>query len=540
MYVSGLSSYWQTGDKVNINGAESSITVSGDRAYVDGEFSAEDYCIVFPNSIYRSSSGTTLTLNMPATYQYLVDNEGRQILNAPMVYYGETTNGKVLMRHLTGAINVQISGPEEIVVDRITISTTQNRIMCGEMQFDLSDIDNIGSSISNPSAENTIQMLFDQQTFSTGVVQIPIPVLTGDVNFVIKVDSHIEGTKYKFERAQTTGGHLGRGVAGTATVNLNFGQPNVSTSALFETWVYNNKTYYLIQDPTDLRIMSEANYGNGSSSSGWVYGGLDYRQANYLLTRGMDMKECPIKSIMRFQGELNGNGWSLANLTVFPSNSYYSDYLGLLLFPNGAIVKDLTIYDYTVKHQGNYYGTGVNVASISPYVSSNGAGLVIDNVLVSGFNLDLGAYTPGTFRFGGFVATRQADVEIKYSNCFLTPNQSFRCSSYCYIGGFCDGANSAGTLSTQNSSVDFKNLSIRQTGTAYTYIGGVLGFLNESDALNVSGGNNIIKGNITINYSGGNPSANLSYGSIIGYYNGEVVNSMDGVNNSNLTITASY
>ena len=67
MTVNGLSSYWQTGDAININGEESSVTVNGSQAYVEGEFSADNYCIVFPSSIYQSRSGSTVTMNMPAS-----------------------------------------------------------------------------------------------------------------------------------------------------------------------------------------------------------------------------------------------------------------------------------------------------------------------------------------------------------------------------------------------------------------------------------------------------------------------------------------
>ena len=155
MTVNGLASYWQTGDAVNINGEASSITVSGSQAYVDGEFSADNYCVVFPASIYQSRSGSVVTINMPASYQYKTSG-GRQVLDAPMAYYGTAENGRVMMKHLTGALNFEITGPAEISIDCITISTylPSNRKMSGEMQFDLSDIENIGSTAQGSVLSN--------------------------------------------------------------------------------------------------------------------------------------------------------------------------------------------------------------------------------------------------------------------------------------------------------------------------------------------------------------------------------------------------
>lgn len=314
MTVSGLSSYWQTGDAVKINGIESSITVNGSQAYVDGEFSANNYYIVFPSSIYQSRDGNEVTVNMPALYQYKKSG-GRQVLDAPMAYFGTTENGKVMMKHLTGALNVQITGPSGISIDRITISTSQHCVMSGEMQFDFSDIENIGSStIDGLGTNRTVQMLFDNESFGTGTVQIPIPVLTGNVNFKVKVEGHVDGTKHTFERTQSTGGHLGRAELGTVTVDLNEGQPNVTTSALFETTIVNGRTYYMIQDAFDLRMLSKATYGtiyrdedNDQNQRDWFYNGLLYKNANYIITNDIDMEGVRMASFDGLSGEFNGS-----------------------------------------------------------------------------------------------------------------------------------------------------------------------------------------------------------------------------------------
>lgn len=292
MTVDGLSSYWQSGDKVSINGVESTITISGNRAYVEGEFSADNYTIVFPSSILQSRNGNTITVDMPDTYQYksvyLSGVGNRQVLDAPLVYYGTADDGRAMMLHLTGALNIQISGPSGILIDRITVSTTQNHVMSGSMQFDLSDFNSIGSSETNNITNNKVQMLFYGNNFSTGSVKIPIPVLNGNVNFTVKVEGHMNNTglKHTFVRTQTTGGHLGRGVVGNVAVNMNAGAEGVTTSALFESTTLNETTYYLINNSFDFRLFSLACKGYTYREDGenyhddWVYNGLKYNDAN--------------------------------------------------------------------------------------------------------------------------------------------------------------------------------------------------------------------------------------------------------------------
>ena len=286
MYVNGLSSYWQSNDRVNVNGIDASITLSNGHAYVEGNFSGDSYCIVSPSSIYQERSGNILTVDLPAIYHYRTSHNGDyvyyQVLDSPMAYVGTAMGGRAMLMHLTGALNVQISGPTGIQIDRITISTTQNKAMSGTMQFDLSDLSSIGSTAIS-TVNNSVQMLFDQQDFSSGTVQIPIPVLVGNVNFIVKVEGHVQGTKYTFERTQSTGGHLGRGELGQVIVNLNEGQVGVTTSALFPRRIIGGRTYYEISSSKDFMLMSDAVWGNTYREDGdtylnrWEYEGQQYR-----------------------------------------------------------------------------------------------------------------------------------------------------------------------------------------------------------------------------------------------------------------------
>lgn len=551
MTVNGLASYWQTGDAVNINGVESSITVSGSQAYVDGEFSADNYCVVFPASIYQSRSGSVVTVNMPASYQYKTSG-GHQVLDAPMAYYGTTDNGKVMMKHLTGALNVQITGPSGISIDCITIGTTQQRVMNGMMQFDLSDIDNIGSSTTGYSDDCTVNMFFDNESFSTGTVQIPIPVLTGNVNFTVKVEGHVEGTKHTFVRTQSTGGHLGRAELGTVSVDLNEGQPNVTTSALFPTTVVGGVTYYEIRTPKDLQLMSNAVRGTFYREDGdwehrdWSYNALNYKDAKYMITRNLNMEGISIKSIWHFSGILDGGNHTISNLVVTESarrdDDARYDQIGLFTTPNRATIRNVSINNLTMgiattsDPYGGYFGS----------IAGESFNTMVSNVHITNFRIDNGYYGyQNRIVMGGFFGWSGGDTVINSSISFadnqdITTGGSSRGSNsnYSTLGGVAG----KGPCVALNTTVNLNNISFRIDGygeyvrSAKCLVGGVFGTTQESLSPDASKYNNVtITGNITASgYS------DVYTGKVYNYYYSSIyyssTNSFSGVNVSGLTI----
>ncbi len=549
MTVSGMSSYWQTGDAVNINGVESFITVSGSQAYVDGEFSADNYCIVFPSLNYQYRGGNVVTVVMPAIYQYKTSG-GQQVLNAPMAYLGTAENGKVMMKHLTGALNVQITGPSGISIDRITIGTSQNRVMNGMMSFDLSDLENIGSSATDGNEiDRTVQMLFDNESFSTGTVQIPIPVLTGNVNFTVKVEGHVEGTKYTFERTQNTGGHLGRAELGTVTVDLNEGQPNVTLSALFSTSTIEGVTYYEIRTPKDLQLLSTALIGTFYRDDSddwenrvWSYNDLNYRDANYRIVNDLNMEGISIKSLWHFAGIIDGNNHTISNLVVTESarrdDDIYYDQIGLLTSPNNATIQNLTInnltmgLDFTSDPYGGYIG------SIAGY-SGN---ITVSNVNIINYQINNRYHNRlivgGFFGESNSFSIENSSVSFANGQSLISGGSSYGNSNYGSLGGI----TGRGSCNAINVSVNFGNISFgfhrdnEYARSAKCLVGGVFGSTIQSLTPDVSNYNNItITGNIT---ASGN--SNVYTGKVYNQYYGGIcyssTNSFDGVYVSGLTI----
>ena len=554
MYVDGLASYWQTGDAVNINGEETNITVNGNLAYVENIPSAENYYIVFPASDYRGRDGSVVTVDMPSTYQYRTGHSGdyvwHQLLDAPMAYYGDAAGGQARMMHLTGALNVQITGPSGIVIDRIIIGTTQNRVMSGTMQFDLSDMEHIGSSATNATANNTVEMIVGM---NVSTVQIPIPVLAGNLNFVVKVEGHVEGTKYIFERTQNTGGHLGRGVLGNVTVNLNEGQTGVTTSALFPTTTIGTKTYYEISTPSDLQLMSAAVYGTEYRSEGddyvrkWIYNGLRYCDANYLVVNDIDMSDKNFTSITGFGGEFNGGNHTIRNLkvgSVHTNNSWYTlgfqSYWGVFTATtctDGASVKvcDVTFENLTTMwRSGGPYEEAYDNRVGALFSVSNYDGTTIDNVHITNFRVvKTSGNLWGRGYIGGFIGQLGGDITIRNSSITFAANQDF-CSGDGYtkaVGGIYGyHLDSPPTCTLDNVSVDFGTMNFTgSAGSAY-YFGGLGGAYARSGSgyyyasFNGTCSGVVVTGNVTYN--------NGLFGKVT-----PTISELDGINANGLTIT---
>lgn len=83
--VSAESVVWENGDRVRLNGAEYTVTVSGNKAYVTGFSSPE----VSFQGIYPAGLVTgTQTVTVPSQYESHYTN-GRQVLHLPMLAMAE-------------------------------------------------------------------------------------------------------------------------------------------------------------------------------------------------------------------------------------------------------------------------------------------------------------------------------------------------------------------------------------------------------------------------------------------------------------------
>ncbi|MBQ8703201.1 MAG: hypothetical protein IJ524_02365 [Bacteroidales bacterium] len=485
MYVDGLNSYWMTGDEVNINGTAYSVTAGGSSATVAGTFSDDTYMMVFPASIYQSSAGSTVTVNLPDTYQYRTDGAGHQVVDAPMAYYGSAAGGKATLKHLTGAMNVTVTSPTgAFYLDRITVesvsSTDAERYqMSGTFSIDLSDIDGYTGVPNAMTAPNhSVTMRFDEETFRldynvSKTIQIPVPTSQNNTYYSITVEGHSAGTRYVFTRQQSSRGVLGRAKLAYAAANMLSDGSHTTSGPRFDVVTDDGVDYYLIQSARDLQVLDTMVKTTSS------YNGQYYSYANYRLSGSIDMSGVEMHTLRGMRGIFDGNNKTLSNLTVRACYNYPNE-LGLFTQPNGLQVKNLTIAGLTV-NPGD--------AAIS------------------------------TLYLGGFCSLKQGTVDLTDCSLAFATGMNLSGSSSMFVGGIASGYNSSSTLNATRVSIDFGNATFTQTSDYnYLYFGGAMGYHAVSGhTLNFSGCT--VRGTVNTVYTGHSQSTYLRAYTVIGYRN---------------------
>lgn len=364
-------------------------------------------------------------------------------------------------------------------------------------------------------------MLFDQASFTTGTVQIPIPVLSDDVNFTIKVEGRVADTKYTYERAQDAGGHLSRSELGYVSIDMS---DNTYTAhgSFFPTETINGDVYYILSSATDLKILGEA-------SPHLMYSGINYR-----LSQDIDASGAVIHAFRSIVGIFDGNGKTISNLYITSGNfsdPNYSHCLGLFLDPgNGIVIKDLTINGLTVT--ANY--DNVNSDSYSHYVAAlfpmlrNPYSGTVTNVTITSFRVL--APNNNVFKIGqlgGFVGNLQGNVTISDCSLSFANQQEIIVSSSSHsvwVGGIlgnCNiSSNNYGNFNCINTSIDFGTINIHATNDENSdinlYFGGCIGNHNNCSNSKVIFSGCSVRGIVNLDYDGIYDS-HLRYGSIVGY-----------------------
>ncbi len=479
MYIDDVNAYWQTGDKVNINGTEYTLNVnssSPSTAYIENVPVTETYYGVFPASIFRSRDGGNVTVELPDTYQYKTDGS-HQVLDAPLGYYGDG-DGRLYFRHLTGALTIQITAPKGFSVDHVVVGTTQGYRMSGSFTYDLASID--GITQTGTSGSNTVEMLFDydQLVFveaGTQSVQIPIPAVGGTVNFSITVEGHLQGTKHTFSRTQTSGGVLNRGVLGYVPVNINSGQADVTLSSLFPV---DGSHHPQIATPTDFRLMVQAINGqwDDPQSQG---SNTKYNKKHYVITSPLDMSGITVQPIgegITFYGAIDGGSNWISNLTI--SSSYSASngaWVGLVsIFNNNdCILQNIYLNNLTLIYTGaSLGGKPCYMGGICAEHDAN-MNYIYNNCRVDDITLHPGSAT--TVVFGGIVGYVYPAKAVNFENCSYSQNSTlaFSVPTAIKFGGiFGERSSTHGYDTIRNCTVNVKaNLSATNV-----YAGGQIGY----------------------------------------------------------------
>lgn len=292
--VSAESVVWENGDRVNLNGADYTVTVSGNKAYVSG-FSSPDgpFRGIYPAGL----TAGTQTVTVPSQYESHYNN-GRQVLHLPMLAMAGARADAIRFRHATAAVRVLVKNSlnVDVVVTGVSVSSEEGQL-CGTRGVTLG----VGTlAVAAQSEDDAIAdedkqvsvLLTDSPLLAHGgsdilEVQVPIlPVAEGDMT--ITVYAHMAGAapgarNFTFTH---TASHpeLARNVMMTARVNLSTdgGRTTEDTKGRFSVganrWVvfahgnlqFNAGTSAFRFAPEQYDIIGDGNSNVASSYSGWI------------------------------------------------------------------------------------------------------------------------------------------------------------------------------------------------------------------------------------------------------------------------------
>ena len=290
--VSAESVVWENGDRVSLNGAEYTVTVSGNKAFVTG-FNIPD---VQFQGIYPAGLGAgTQTVTVPSQYESHYNN-GRQVLHQPMLAMAGAGDNAIRFRHATAAVRVLVKNSldVDVVVTGVKVSSAEGQL-CGTRGVTLGVGTLAVAAQSGTIAEADKQvsvMLTDSPLLAHSgsdilEVQVPIlPVATG--NMTITVYAHMAGAapgarNFTFTYTASHAA-LGRNVMMTARVNLstNGGHTTEDTKGRFSVgenrWVvfaqgnlqYNAGTSKFRFAQNQYDVIGGGNSNIASDYSGWI------------------------------------------------------------------------------------------------------------------------------------------------------------------------------------------------------------------------------------------------------------------------------
>lgn len=132
MAEDGLNPIWHEGDEIMLNG--STVTnvynVDGNNAKAEEYDESAPYYAIYPAELVSSGHSTDLHLAIPRVQKYMLDDQGRQIIKAPMGSYSTTTylHFTNLGAMLRIEVNHDIDLERDLTVDYISVKSKDSRV----------------------------------------------------------------------------------------------------------------------------------------------------------------------------------------------------------------------------------------------------------------------------------------------------------------------------------------------------------------------------------------------------------------------------
>lgn len=229
------------------------------------------------------------------------------------------------------------------------------------------------------------------------------------------------------------------------------------------------------------------------------------KDGKFILANDIDFKDLKNTTIAQFDGELNGNGFAIKNVTVDQT----ARSRGLFQYTEGATIKNLVAQDFTYSNESDFTGGLIG----------NANNTTIDNVAMS--NLSIIDNDTCTVT-GGIVGIGKNTI---ITNSWVSGDIS---SKKGYTGGFAGRLN-GGSIENSYSTASIHSKADDGNATSSS-TGGLVGFLDSSNISNsyvtgdVTGHTNVggivgetIHSRILNSYATGDATGKENIGGFIGY-----------------------
>ena len=133
---------WENNDKVNINGHDYTISISGGNGHnysasIPGTESLEgDLLAFYPASQVSSWNGDNVTISLPQVQTY-EERNGHQIINNPMAAYCPADSNELRFRNLPALLKITICATEDLQVRAIQVKGDDDQMLWGTSQLTL-------------------------------------------------------------------------------------------------------------------------------------------------------------------------------------------------------------------------------------------------------------------------------------------------------------------------------------------------------------------------------------------------------------------
>ena len=513
--------YWSEGNKIAVNGVESSsVVLSDDKRSATFGFDAVldyPYSILYPAEMYKDAQTITLPAVQAAANNTFADD------TAPMAVYQEAA-GNTTLHHLAGVVRLQVKLPAENphtvhALNRVEFRGNAAEQVSGDFTIDYEALTLTGASSAEADKVVVVKAGKTLSTEESNDVFIVVPAIRYEQGFTVRlIDAGGHYMDIKSKDITIAAGEIkAMPVVNFVPTGTLVGVEIKSAADLVAfAKAYNAKEYDSLGDELYVRLANDIVFDDETNAAWESIGNSDFYFRGTFDGEGFSIKNWNSTKPLFFATYVNG---SVENLTLDASCQVNLD------LSNGNNAGPLVAYlrgtVYNCHNNANLTVTGTcsTTAYIGGLVGRMRETAKVENSSVAGdVTADANLSVGGIIEFGGLVGAAMEEASVISGSDFngnLTFAGAISTDDYAYIGGIIgrskatvkDCSTSADKTITAESTVnkvtrlllagiagsaeansleDCTNNSplmakyLRAKGTKYLYLGGVTGYLSAS------------------------------------------------------------